>query len=618
MPAEAIKTYSRFRPRNKAEMLNNENPKEVIWILNNQTAEVEMPETKKKRKFTFDHIFPLDTTQPQVFDVLGTSIVENVLNGFHSTLFAYGQTGAGKTFSLVGKLDNPNLFGLMPRCASYILNRLEKNPEVVKWDLQLQACEIYLEQVRDILVKSNKTLNIRQKKNGETYIEGISQKTVKTTQEIFELMNTAFSNRAVASTNMNAESSRSHCAFCIFVNQEWSDGQKKRARLYIIDLAGSERVAKTGAKGAVFEEAKAINSSLTALGNCINGLSTGKKHVNFRDSKLTYLLKDSLKGNCKTALLVAMTMDDWNIDETVSTLRFAERAKQIKNKVKINRDYSPAELKKLIASNKKHLIRIAEMMLSFQKEKFAKNKCEKPTRKFLQDMKDLLKEEFPKGGKVLEEKEMTAEMKSSGSSSGGKKGSKKSGKKGKKGKKGGKNEVSISLGGGSVDVMKREKEARISKIQADDDKISKENEQWQGKVDAQRKKEKEIAEKTSEYKEALDNVPIGGDDGLLPEVNIEENENDSPEITKYKRDLRVYKYTLELTRKEWKKNQKMALDKMNAHRKVIQKYKEDKHVLLNIVADLEEKLNEANSRLRDARQQQEEINRILGYAMGQD
>jgi len=351
MPAEAIRTFSRFRPRNKAEMLNNENPKEVIWIRNNQTAEVEMPETKKKRKFTFDHIFPLDATQSQVFDVLGTSIVENVLNGFHSTLFAYGQTGAGKTFSLVGKLDNPNLFGLMPRCASYIVNRLDKNPEVVKWDLQLQACEIYLEQVRDILVKSNKSLNIRQKKNGETYIEGISQKTVKTTQEIFELMNTAFSNRATASTNMNSESSRSHCAFCIFVNQEWSDGQKKRARLYIIDLAGSERVSKTGAKGAVFEEAKAINSSLTALGNCINGLSTGKKHVNFRDSKLTYLLKDSLKGNCKTALLVAMTMDDWNLDETVSTLRFAERAKQIKNKVKINRDYSPAELKKLIASN---------------------------------------------------------------------------------------------------------------------------------------------------------------------------------------------------------------------------------------------------------------------------
>jgi len=616
MPAEAIKTYSRFRPRNKAEMLNNENPKEVIWIRNNQTAEVEMPETKKKRKFTFDHIFPLDTTQPQVFDVLGTSIVENVLNGFHSTLFAYGQTGAGKTFSLVGKLDNPNLFGLMPRCASYILNRLEKNPEVVKWDLQLQACEIYLEQVRDILVKSNQTLNIRQKKNGETYIEGISQKSVRSTQEIFELMNTAFSNRAVASTNMNAESSRSHCAFCIFVNQEWSDGQKKRARLYIIDLAGSERVAKTGAKGAVFEEAKAINSSLTALGNCINGLSTGKKHVNFRDSKLTYLLKDSLKGNCKTVLLVAMTMDDWNIDETISTLRFAERAKQIKNKVKINRDYSPAELKKLIETNKKHLIRIAEMMLSFQKENFAKNKCEKPTRKFLQDMKDLLKEEFPKGGKVLEEKEMTAEMKSS-ASSGGKKGTKKTGKKGKKGKKGGKNDVSISLGG-DADVMKREKEARISKIQADDDKISKEHEKWQAKVDAQRVKEKEIAKKTAEYKEALDNVPIGGDDGLLPEVNIEEDENDSPEITKYKRDLRVYKYTLELTRKEWKKNQKMALDKMNAHRKVIQKYKEDKHVLLNIVADLEEKLNEANSRLRDARQQQEEINRILGYAMGQD
>jgi len=580
-----------------------------------------MPETGKKRKFTFDHIFPLDTTQPQVFDVLGTSIVNNVLNGFHSTLFAYGQTGAGKTFSLVGKLDNPNLFGLMPRCASYILKRLEKNPEVKSWSLELQACEIYLEQVRDILVKTNKTLNIRQKKSGETYIEGISQKKVKTTQEIFTLMNTAFSNRATASTNMNEESSRSHCAFCIFVNQEWTDGQKKRARLYIIDLAGSERVAKTGAKGSVFEEAKAINSSLTALGNCINGLSTGKKHVNFRDSKLTYLLKDSLKGNCKTALLVAMTMDDWNLEETVSTLRFAERAKQIKNKVKMNRDYSPAELKKLIASNKKHLIRIAEMMLSFQKEKFAIKKCEKPCRAFLADMKAMLKEEFPKAGKALEDKEMTAEMQAS---AGGKKkgGGKKGSKKGKK--KGGKNasetsEQAIDLGGNStVEVMKREKEAQIQKIEKEGSQIIQEWQTWNDKVEGQKKKEAEIAGKIDEYKTALDDVPIGGDDGLLPEVNIEENESDSPEIQKYKRDLRVYKYTLELTRKEWKKNQKMALDKMNAHRKVIQKYKEDKHVLLNIVADLEEKLNEANSRLREARRQQEEVNRILGYAMDQN
>ena len=146
-------------------------------------------------------------------------------------------------------------------------------------------------------------------RNGSTYIEGIHEEYVKDLDEVFNLMNMGFSNRSVASTNMNAESSRSHCVFCFKVKQTLSDGQIRNSRLYVCDLAGSERVAKTGAKGSVFEEAKAINASLSALGNVINALSEGAKHMPYRDSKLTFLLKDSLAGNTKTVLFVAATLD---------------------------------------------------------------------------------------------------------------------------------------------------------------------------------------------------------------------------------------------------------------------------------------------------------------------
>jgi len=636
MPADCIKVFVRFRPRNARELAENPDDKGKVFITPD-TGEILIKADTGDQKFTFDCVFPIGTTQEQVFEQSGASIVDNVLAGFNSTMFAYGQTGAGKTFSLVGKLDTPELYGVMPRAARYLFDKIGDNPEIKESSVIMMASEVYNEKLQD-LFNNKKEVRVRQKRNGTTYIEGIVENKVTNMEEVFERMTEGFNNRSVAATKMNAESSRSHCIFCIMLKCIMTDGQVRNSRLYIIDLAGSERVSKTGATGQTLEEAKNINSSLTALGNVIGALSSGKGgHIPFRDSVLTFLLKDSLQGNTKTALFAAATMDTWNLDETISTMRFAKRAKTISNKVKVNRDFSPAELKKLMAKNKDALVQGANLFLSLQKEKFDKKKCETYLKEFLQDMRDILKEEFPdasKGGalEVRDVPKVAASAAASGggapaaAASGGDKPAVASG--GDKPAAGGddgsddmfdsdgeaevppEEKTTAAIGNAMNEAFQKELEEKVSGVKAECEALEGEVEELRGVWDERSGELKEITDKISEYKNELENSG-GASEADLPSLDLKENKNDSAETLKYKRDLRVYGYTLKLTRQEWKKNQNLALEKMNAHRKVIAKYKEDKQTLLAIVSDLEAKLHAANDRLREGKKNLQQANELL-------
>lgn len=633
MPSEAIKVVARFRPRNVIEAMKNDNPKEMVFLDDDQkTVECIEGDTPKRKAYTLDLIFPTNTNQMQMFELIGTTPVDNVLDGYNSTLFAYGQTGAGKTFSLVGKLDNPELFGIIPRAGQYLFEKLDL-PCYTSSVVKMTACEVYMDKLKDILRPSKKDLLIRQTRKGVTYIEGIHEEYVTNIQEMFGLMNLGFSNRTTAATGMNAESSRSHCIFSLEIKTTTDEGSVKEGRLYFIDLAGSERVSKTGATGILLEEAKAINSSLTALGNVIGQLSKqdkkGKKaHVPFRDSTLTHLLKDSLSGNTKTCLLVCATMDDWNLEETISTLRFASRAKLLKNKVKAKRSVSPGKMLTVIGKQRDILIEACELCHSMLACNFQINMCETPVHDILDVLKKMLKDDFP-------EAEDFGDMNSAAHAAAEAAAAKAAEEAAKAAAaKAAEDDEVEDFDDDEIESVESEEEEEDEKIdeveQAKLDEITRLRKLVQESkmiimgchnqtidLDINIKKMQKSA---AFYKNELAKhpkvppPPSAEELARIAREKQEREDNKMDMIAKYKRDLRVYKYTLDLTRVEWKKNQTLALKKMNAHRKVIAKYKGDKTMLLSIVQDLESKVAEANRRLRLGQQQQREANALLGYA----
>ncbi|CAO3685378.1 unnamed protein product [Umbelopsis ramanniana] len=293
----------------------------------------------------------MDTKQKDVFDYSIRSIVDDVVAGYNGTVFAYGQTGSGKTFTMMGAdIDDENTKGIIPRIIEQIFQSIMISPANMEFTVKVSYMEIYMEKVRDLLNPSQDNLPIHEDKSKGVYVKGLLEVYVSSTEEVYEVMRRGSENRVVASTNMNAESSRSHSIVMIAITQKNLDtGAAKSGKLYLVDLAGSEKVGKTGASGQTLEEAKKINKSLTALGMVINSLTDGKSsHVPYRDSKLTRILQESLGGNSRTTLIINCSPSSYNEAETLSTLRFGMRAKTIKNKAKVNADLSPAELKALL------------------------------------------------------------------------------------------------------------------------------------------------------------------------------------------------------------------------------------------------------------------------------
>ena len=277
--------------------------------------------------------------------------MDDILNGYNGTVFAYGQTGAGKSYTMMGSdIDDADAKGIIPRIVEQIFASILTSPGNIEYTVRVSYMEIYMERIRDLLQPQNDNLPVHEEKNRGVYVKGLLEIYVSSVQEVYEVMRRGGTARAVAATNMNQESSRSHSIFVLTITQKNVEtGSAKSGQLFLVDLAGSEKVGKTGASGQTLEEAKKINKSLSALGMVINSLTDGKStHIPYRDSKLTRILQESLGGNSRTTLIINCSPSSYNAEETLSTLRFGVRAKAIKNKAKINAELSPTELKALL------------------------------------------------------------------------------------------------------------------------------------------------------------------------------------------------------------------------------------------------------------------------------
>jgi len=293
----------------------------------------------------------MDTTQLDIYDAAALPIVESVLEGFNGTIFAYGQTSSGKTHTMQGvDINDPETKGIIPRIVSHIFHEIDEASEDIEFTVKVSMIEIYMERIRDLLDPKKINLQVHEDKEKGVFIGDVTETYVTEDYEVNQIMQIGNENRSIGVTDMNKQSSRSHSCFIMNVTQNnTSTFQCKTGKLYLVDLAGSEKISKTGATGQTLDEAKKINKSLSALGMVINSLTDGKsKHIPYRDSKLTRILQESLGGNSKTCLIITCSPSTYNEAETISTLRFGQRAKKIQNKPKINKEMSIAELKLLL------------------------------------------------------------------------------------------------------------------------------------------------------------------------------------------------------------------------------------------------------------------------------
>jgi kinesin family protein 3/17 len=364
--AEAVKVAVRCRPLNSKE--REKGNTEVVTV-DNQTSSIQVrdprePESAKPKSFTFDFAYGQTSTQKQVYDQCASGIVSSVLEGYNGTIFAYGQTGTGKTHTMDGDRKSNVHKGIMPRAFEHIFTVI-KGTEGKQFLVRCSMLELYNEEIRDLLAKSDEKLKIRRTQDGVVLVEGLSNHEVKDADECLKLLDKGASSKAVASTDMNERSSRSHCIFSVIVEcsepRDDGDPHITKGKLNLVDLAGSERQKKTNATGKQFKEACSINLSLVTLGNVIQALvEKNSSHVPYRDSKLTILLEDSLGGNAKTMMVAAIGPADYNYDETKNTLMYADRAKRIKNAPKINENPKDAKIREMQEEIEKLKMKLAE------------------------------------------------------------------------------------------------------------------------------------------------------------------------------------------------------------------------------------------------------------------
>ena len=346
--SECVKVAIRVRPMNKHEKEQNSKLCVTVDTANNTVSVIS--DRNEAKTFPFDYVYPMETTQREVYDQVAFPIVDSIFQGYNGTVFAYGQTGCGKTYTMMGIVTDPELKGIIPNAFSHIFGFIKTEGEAKKFFLRCSFVEIYNEEVRDLLGNKDKKLDIREDHKKGTFVKDLTYITIKSTADIENCLERGNKNRHVGQTSMNDQSSRSHSLFTVYLEiEEKGDNNQSRiksGKLNLVDLAGSERVGKTNATGQTFDEGKKINLSLTALGSVIDALSQNRKYVPYKDSKLTRLLADSLGGNTKTVMFANISPASYNYDETLGTLRYASRAKLIKNAPVVNEDPKDALLRK--------------------------------------------------------------------------------------------------------------------------------------------------------------------------------------------------------------------------------------------------------------------------------
>ncbi|KAL5466847.1 hypothetical protein EMCRGX_G030998 [Ephydatia muelleri] len=350
---ESIKVFVRVRPPDP-HLESELDQQECIQV----TSDVSMVVHSKPepKVFTFDSVAGVNSSQGDMFTTAGRPIIDGCVNGYNGTIFAYGQTGSGKTFTMIGPNDESDVFthdlrGIIPRSFEYLFNLITREQlkcgELVEFLCKCSFLEIYNEQVFDLLDPASVGLHLRENMKRGVYVDGLTEQSISSAKDAYQALSVGWLNRRVASTSMNRESSRSHAVFTITLESKKKDKKDgvpmfKTALLNLVDLAGSERQRDTQAAGVRLKEAGSINKSLSALGNVIMALvdiTHGKtRHVHYRDSKLTFLLRDSLGGNARTHLIANIHPSARCFGETLSTLNFARRAKMIQNKAVVNEE----------------------------------------------------------------------------------------------------------------------------------------------------------------------------------------------------------------------------------------------------------------------------------------
>ncbi|XP_018418717.1 PREDICTED: kinesin-like protein KIF3A [Nanorana parkeri] len=347
-----VKVVVRCRPLNEREkVMGNKMAVSVDEIRGTIAVHKVDSMNEPPKTFTFDTVFGIDSNQLDVYNLTARPIIDSVLEGYNGTIFAYGQTGTGKTFTMEGVRAVPELRGIIPNSFAHVFGHIAKAEGDTRFLVRVSYLEIYNEEVRDLLSKDQtQRLEVKERPDVGVYIKDLSGYVVNNADDMDRIMTLGHKNRSVGATNMNEHSSRSHAIFTITIecSEKGADGNihVRMGKLHLVDLAGSERQTKTGATGQRLKEATKINLSLSTLGNVISALVDGKStHVPYRNSKLTRLLQDSLGGNSKTMMCANIGPADYNYDETISTLRYANRAKNIKNKARINEDPKDALLR---------------------------------------------------------------------------------------------------------------------------------------------------------------------------------------------------------------------------------------------------------------------------------
>ncbi|XP_058519227.1 kinesin-like protein KIF18A isoform X3 [Ochotona princeps] len=329
----------------------------------------------KDLKFVFDTVFDETSTQLEVFEHTTKPILRSFLNGYNCTVLAYGATGAGKTHTMLGSVDEP---GVMYLTMLDLYKSMDEIKEEKVCSTAVSYLEVYNEQIRDLLVNSG-PLAVREDSQKGVVVQGLTLHQPKSSAEILQLLDNGNRNRTQHPTDLNATSSRSHAVFQIYLRQQdktASINQNVRiAKMSLIDLAGSERATATSAKGTRFVEGTNINRSLLALGNVINALTDTKRknqHIPYRNSKLTRLLKDSLGGNCQTIMIAAVSPSSLFYDDTYNTLKYAYRAKDIKSSLKsnvLNLDNHISQYVKICNEQKAEILMLKEKLKAYEEQK---------------------------------------------------------------------------------------------------------------------------------------------------------------------------------------------------------------------------------------------------------
>eukprot|EP00050_Salpingoeca_kvevrii_P010491 m.8688 g.8688 ORF g.8688 m.8688 type:complete len:1499 (-) comp2889_c0_seq1:1587-6083(-) len=354
-----IRVYCRVRPLSGSELERGNfacvsSPDEFSCVVKTD---------KVSKEFQFDQVFAADSSQEKVYEDTHT-LIQSAVDGYNVCIFAYGQTGSGKTFTMIGDSNRPmNFPGLAPRAFEDIFAVCEANKSKFSFKISCYMIELYCNKLIDLFGVQQSgydpaKLKVKKDMNGMVFVEGSVTRTASSAEELYSHFEEGSSSRHVASTKMNAESSRSHLIIAVTIE---STNLLTKAvvtgKLSLVDLAGSERAAKTGATGQQIKEAQSINQSLTSLGNVISALSSGAKHIPYRDNMLTLLMQDSLGGNAKTLMFVNISPADYNAAETVISLTYASRVKLITNDAKKNADNQKiAELSNQVKRFKKALV----------------------------------------------------------------------------------------------------------------------------------------------------------------------------------------------------------------------------------------------------------------------